>query len=266
LDVSLISASDLVNCETSWIGGATAFVVNPEQCALSGRAGLARLNRADFRAAVVAECVETHWYRNQFALGIEFDSVIDVGFVDQSSIHPFRKLPYRFLFNAPLPRERALIASRKGPSNRRLSWSIVATCNIERVRLAKDLLSAFGPQGFLFLPADRPVRPGEVTLSPDGLRRVLEETMLYVWCSHHGLPYYESFRFLDSVLCGSIPCQIDKMSSPIRGGVPHVYPTVQALEDELTKRSGEELFEENRTYALAHGTLDDHLMELLRHV
>jgi hypothetical protein len=266
LDATLISASDLVNCEASRIEGTTAFVVNPDECALSGRAALARLNRADFRGAVVAECVETEWYRNQFALGIEFDSVIDVGFVDQSSIHPFRKMPYRFLFNAPLPRERALIASRKGPSHRRLSWSLVATCTIERVRLAKDLLLAFGPQGFLFLPADRPVWPGEVTLTPDGLRRVLEETMLYVWCSHHDFPYYDSFRFLDAVLCGSVPCTIDKMSSPIPGGVPHVYPTVQALEDELTKRSGEELFEENRTYALAHGTLDDHLMGLLRDV
>jgi hypothetical protein len=38
------------------------------------------------------------------------------------------------------------------------------------------------------------------------------------------------------------------------------------VEDELMKRSGEELFEENRTYALAHGTLDDHLKELLRDV
>jgi hypothetical protein len=266
LDVTSISASDLVNCEASGIEGATTFVVNPDQCALSGRAGLVRLNRADFRGAVVAESAETQCYRNQFSLGIEFDWVIDVGFVDQSSIHPFRKLPYRFLFNAPLPRERALIASRKGPFNRALSWSLVATSTVEQVRLAKDLLSAFGPQGFLFLPADRPVHPGEVTLSPEGLRRVLEGTVLYVWCSHHDFPHYESSRFLDSVLCGSIPCQIDKVSPPVPGGVPHVYRTVQAVEDELMKRSGEELFEENRTYALAHGTLDDHLKELLRDV
>jgi hypothetical protein len=266
LDATLISTSDLVNCEAARIEDSTAFVVNPYECALSGRTGLARLTKAVFRGAVVAECVETRWYRNQFSLGVEFDAVIDVGFVDQSLTHPVRNVPYRFLFNAPLPRECELIAARNAPSDRPLSWSLVGLCTVERVRLAKDLLSAFGPQGFLFLPPNRPVRPGEGMLSPDDLRRVLEGTMLNVWRSHHEFPYYESFRFLDSVLCGSVPCKIGQISTPIPGEVPHVYPTAQALEDELANRSGAELFEECRAYALAHGTLADHLMELLRDV
>ena len=50
------------------------------------------------------------------------------------------------------------------------------------------------------------------------------------------------------------------------GGAPRVYPTVGALEDELARRGIEELFEESRAYALAQGTLPDHLDELLGHV
>ncbi len=265
LDAVVISASDLPNCEASWIEERTALVVDPEACALSGRAVLARLAGAAFRGAVAVDELGSEWYREPVTLGVEFDVVIDVGFVDRPATRPVGTMPHRFLFNAPLPSEHALIADRKSPSGRPLTWSLVASCTIETIRLAEDLISAFGPEGFTFLPTARPDRPGG-GLGPDDLRRVLEGTTLHVWPAEHDAAYRSSSRFLDAVLCGAVPCAIDRGTAPIRLGTPNVFTSVRDLEHELTNRPIGELFEASRTFALAHGTLADHLSELLRDV
>lgn len=266
IDTKLISASELGDCDPSFIRGTTAFVVNPVECALSGQKVLSPLKESRFRAAVVAECVETRWYRHQFDAGLKYDTVIDVGFVDQGADHPFPKLPYRFLFNAPLPHERDLIEAMKPKYPRSLTWAFVATHTAERVRFAQQMLSAFGPECFLFMPEVRPVRPGAGMLSPAALQRVLDKTTFYAWCSHHDYPYYESFRFLDAVLAGSIPCKIDKRAVPDSADLPHTYPSIEALAAAVEERPGEDLFEEHREYALAHGSLADRLGELMRDV
>jgi hypothetical protein len=266
IETKLVSAAALGECDTSWIRGVTAFVVNPVECALSGRTVLSPLRSSGFRAAVLAECVETNWYRDQFVGGICYEAVIDVGFVDQASRHQFPKMPYHFLFNAPLPSECDHIASMKPRYPRSLTWALVATQTTERVRFSQELLSALGPECFLFLPEVRPVRAGAGMLSPAALKRALENTKFYVWRSHHDYPYYESFRFLDAVLAGSIPCKIDGKPIPESAGLPHTYRSVQALADEANERSGEDLFEEHREFALDRGTLADHLRELLADV
>jgi len=265
-DTSLISAADLEACDTSWLRGTTALVVNPVECALSGLDVLAPLAASSFRAAVLAECVETKWFRNQFGGDIEYQTVIDVGFVDQGSAHPFPKLPYRFLFNAPLADESAVIAAMQPKYPRSLTWALVAARTDDRIRFAAELHSILGPEGFLFMPDVRPVRPGAGMLSPSALKRTLEKTTFYVWRSHHDFPYYESFRFLDAVLSGSIPCKIDSQTSGDPAGLPHTYRSVEALVEDVGSRSTEDMFDEQREFALAHGTLDGRLRELIRDV
>ncbi|HVA09811.1 MAG TPA: hypothetical protein VNG12_24050 [Acidimicrobiales bacterium] len=265
-DTNLISAADLGACDTGWIRGATALVVNPVECALSGRRVLSPLKASRFRAAVLAECVETRWFRDQFGGDIDYQAVIDVGFVDQGSAHPFPTVPYRFLFNAPLADESEVIAAMKPKYPRPLTWALVAARTDERVRFAEELHSILGPEGFLFMPDVRPVRPGAGMLSPSALKRTLDQTTFYVWRSHHGFPYYESFRFMDAVLSGSIPCKIDSRTSCDPGGLPHTYGSVESLADEADERPTKEMYEEHREFALAHGSLDDRLRELIRDV
>ena len=265
-DTSLISAADLSACDTSWIRGTTALVVNPVECALSGRDVLSPLRASRFRAAVLAECVETRWFRDQFDGDIEYQAVIDVGFVDQGATHPFPTVPYRFLFNAPLADESELIAAMKPRYPRSLTWALVAARTDDRIRFAAELHSTLGPVGFLFMPDPRPVRPGAGMLSPSALKRTLDKTTFYVWRSHHDFPYYESFRFLDAVLSGSIPSKIDSQASCDPAGLPHTYRSVKALVDEADNRPKEDMFEEHREFALAHGSLDHRFRELIRDV
>ncbi len=265
-DTSLISAADLSACDTSWIRGTTALVVNPVECALSGWDVLSPLRASRFRAAVLAECVETRWFRDQFDGDIEYQAVIDVGFVDQGSTRQLPTAPYWFLFNAPLADESELIAAMKPRYPRSLTWALVAARTDDRIRFAAELHSILGPEGFLFMPDVRPVRPGAGMLSPSALKRTLDKTTFYVWRSHHDFAYYESFRFLDAVLSGSIPCKIDSLTNRGPAGLPHTYQSVEALVDEADNRSTEDMFEEHRDFALAHGSLDHRFRELIRDV
>jgi hypothetical protein len=239
------------------------LIVNPNECLLSGPEMMASLERAPFRAAVLADCVGTQWYRKTFLLDIDFDLVVDVGFLDQDSLRPFQGVPYHLLFNSPLPKEAKAI-SQAQPGSRSLYWALIGHLTADRLALAEELSSSFGPWGFLVLPQLRPVRASEGMLSPDAVRRVLQNTNCYVWCSHHTLPYYESFRFLDAVIGGAVPCKIDPWGLAELGGLPNVYASVQELAVELAERSPEGLFESSQEFALSNGTLTGHLGDMLR--
>lgn len=261
IDAKLVGSSELACLDRPWATSVPVFIVSPTECSLSGPEAIARLARMPFRAAVLADCVGTPWYYKTFLLEIEFDLVVDVGFLDQALQRPFQNVPYHFLFNAPLEEEAARIsAPRLGP--RGISWTLIGHVTPDRLALADELVTHLGSAGFLFLPQLRPVRPSEGMLSPDDLRRVLESTNLYVWCSHHSLPYYESFRFLDAVLFGAVPCKIDPWGLAELGGLPNVYSSVLDLAVDVGERSPTLLFESSKEFALSHGTLKQHLGDL----
>jgi hypothetical protein len=262
IDAKLAGSSELDSLGRSWTTSVPVLIVSPTECFLSGSAMMASLDKAPFRAAVLADCVGTQWYRKTFLLETTFDLVVDVGFLDQGAARPFKTVPYHLLFNSPLPEEaKAISEAESGP--RGISWALVGHVTNDRLALANDLVSDLGPSAFLFLPKLRPVRPSEGMLSPEDLRRVLQATDLYVWCSHHTLPYYESFRFLDAVTCGAIPCKIDPWGLSELGELPNVYTGVTELASALRERSPAGLFEASKDFALSHGTLSGHLGDLL---
>ncbi len=262
VDTKLVGASELDCLDWSWATSVPVFIVNPNECFLSGPEMMASLARAPFRAAVLADCVGTQWYHKTFLLEIDFDLVVDVGFLDQDLLRPFQSVPYHLLFNAPLPEEAKAI-SQDQSSPRSINWALIGHVTADRLALAEALSSNLGPLGFLFLPRLRPVRPSEGMLSPEALRRVLQSTNHYVWCSHHTLPYYESFRFLDAVTCGAVPCKIDPWSLDELGGLPNVYASVEDLASELGEGSPAGFFESSKDFALSNGTLAGHLGDLL---
>lgn len=261
VEARLLGSSVLGSVDPSWMKSVPAFVVSPNECLLSGEDVTRVLGDAPFRAAVLADSVGTQWYRNTFTLDIDFDLVVDVGYLDQDLIRPYRAVPYRLLCNAPLPREADSIRKAK-PGSRPLTWALVGHVTTDRLQLAEQLLIRFGSEGFLFLPGLRPVRPSEGMLSPAALDRVLRSTNLYVWCSHHAFPYYESFRFLDAVTAGAVPCKIDIGSLDL-GQFPNVFDSVESLAAHLAEQTEEGLFEASRQFALSNGLLTDRLAELL---
>jgi hypothetical protein len=259
--IRLEPASALDEVDEDWLATSIALVVNPAECALSGPDGLKRLRVARRRIAVLADHVQTNWFAIQFDAGLEIDAIIDVGFVPQEHDHP-SGVPYIFLYNAPLHDEADQI-KKQVPGSRPLTWALVGHATSERAALADALLEDLGPRGFVFLPSLRPVRAHGGLLSPTALDRLLSATSCYVWCSHHRWAYYESFRFLDAMLAGAVPCKIEARHFDALAGVPNIYRSVEDLGEQLVEVGPESMFEAARQHYLAQGTLGEHLARAL---
>lgn len=264
-EVRLISAAELGSVDEGSFRDAITLVVCPAECLLSGDGALKRLHGAARVVAVAAEAVKTSWYTSQYDALPRVDAFCDVGFVDQRPWNPIDDVPYHFVFNAGLEAERHRLKSLS-PSARPLTWALVAHMTPDRARLGNELLTRLGPQGFLFLPTLRPVRRGEGMLGPTALHRVLQRASCYVWQSHHTYPYYESFRFLDAILAGAVPCKIESSPDQDLLSVPNVFPSVQQLAQVLERRSPLSLFEESRSFYLDQGSLTSHLSEFFSNV
>ena len=202
--------------------------------------------------------------REQFDAGLEIDAIIDVGFVRQEHDHP-SGVPYIFLYNAPLHDEADQI-KRQVPGERPLTWALVGHATSERAELADALMEDLGPSGFVFLPSLRPVRAHGGLLSPAALDRLLSATSCYVWCSHHRWAYYESFRFLDAMLAGAVPCKIEARHFEALASVPNIYRSVEDLGEQLLDLGPELMFDAARQHYLAQGTLGEHLARALARV
>lgn len=262
--IRLEPASALGDLDDDWLATATALVVNPAECALSGPSGLKRLNRAHRRIAVLADHVQTNWFAIQFDAGLQIDAIIDVGFVPQEHDNP-SGVPYIFLYNAPLHDEADKI-KKQVPGSRPLTWALIGHATSERAALADALVQDLGPSGVVFLPSLRPVRAHGGLLSPAALDRLLSAASCYVWCSHHRWAYYESFRFLDAMLAGAVPCKIEPRHFESLAGVPNIYRSVGELGERLAEVGPESMFDAARQHYLARGTLEEHLARALARV
>ncbi len=239
----------------------TAAIVNPNECLLSGHRALSWLHECDARLAIIAESVDTQWYRNNFNLGFTYAAVVDVGFVSQEIGHAVPAVPYRFLFNAPTDEERQVIASRR-PGPRAIRWTVVGHYTEDRLQLVAKLIEQGGSNGVVFLPTLRPIRRDNALLSPAAVRSVLARTAYYVWCAHHAHPYYESFRFLDCALTGAAPCKLDA-SAARQWAVPGVHVSVDTLCEQLRQEDSWPAYEAARRFCLSRGSLTDVLHDVL---
>jgi len=262
--IRLEPASSLQDVDAGWLKTVTALIVNPAECALSGWRNVTRLERARRRIAVLADHVQTDWFALQFDTRLEIDAIIDVGFVPQEHEQP-SGLPYIFLYNAALPDEAELIKTQTA-GWRPLPWAVVGHATPERAALANDLVNHLGGEGVVFLPSLRPVRAKRGMLSPAALGRVLSASSFYVWCAHHRWAYYESFRFLEAMVAGAVPCKIESRHFAALAGLPNVYRSVPELDEHVRERGPAAMFDDARDYYLARGRLGDHLAQALARV
>jgi hypothetical protein len=251
------------------LANTTLILVNPVDCAHKvgdARKLFSRLSAAKRRIMLLAEAVETTWFKNQFQLPIQYDALIDVGFVSQQDKLKDFDIPYRFLYNGATRQEAQTIAQQT-PSRRHIPWTIVGHRTEGRVNLASELIRWVDPGGVVFLPnAGTGVRRGGSSISPLGLASVLSRTKYYVWTSHHEFAYYESFRFIEAILAGAVPCKVDSTVTWEQHGIPGIFESIETLCDFIRSKRFSAVQRSAREYYLSQGRLADHLQAVLENV
>ncbi len=269
-EVTLCAAAELGGMEKGWLEDATLALVNPSECTLGlSNTGefISRISVARKKVMVLAEAIENRWFKGQFRLPISYDAVIDVGFVSQKEKLPDSDVPYHFLFNGPTREEKRKIEQSK-PSGRSIPWTFVGHRRDDRFALAAELVERLDPGGFLFLPnpGTGVVRMKNGKIGPSGLEAVLSRTEYYVWMSHHTFMYYESFRFIEALTGGAVPCKITHETEWEQSGIPGIFPSVRAFCKVARSEDSTAMMDAAKEYYLSKGLLADHLGEILESV
>lgn len=258
----LLPFSDLL-VHPEHASGKDLLLVNPRECIEASHArAFPDVSSARRRLLVLAESLSTRWFKGQFSTGVAFDALIDVGFMRQTESGHVDGLPYAFVFNGATSDERARIEDARPIGGRVIPWSVIGHHTPDRAQLVSELAATMGTAGFVFLPSLRPVRPGEGLLSPTAVHRILGESDFYVWLSHHRWPYFESFRFVDALVSGAVPCKISAHGA-VFDGIPSVYSSVSELADAAESIGAATLYEQAREFYLGAGALSDHLSRAL---
>ncbi len=262
-------ASAVGELNRSHLAGCTVLVVQPGQCThgLSDRGAFSRrLSEAGKRVAVIAESVGTVFFENQFKISVDFDAMIDVGFVSQADQLKSFAIPYHFLFNGPTHSD-VLAMERATASGRPLCWALVGHARDQRVRLAYDLTQALSPKGVVFLPPRGIViQKSRGMIDVEGLHKLLLKTRFYVWESLHEFNYYESFRFREAVLAGTVPCKIDAWAGWESTGVPGIFSSANVLREAIEGSGYESLLGRAKSFYLSEGLLSEGLEGVLADV
>jgi hypothetical protein len=175
---------------------------------------------------LTADCVHTHWFRNNLAVACEIaaDAMIDVGFVPQDDPElKHRGIRYHFAFDGLLSGQAAEVATfaKEEEAARPIPWAHVAGRNAQRVGLTDRLLTGISPGGFVYLPSPSPItEKGSPHLNADQMNRILERTRYYIWFSKHGHFFMESLRFKMAWQSGCVPIQVVEDSAIL----PDHYP------------------------------------------
>jgi hypothetical protein len=264
-EAAVYSASVICEMAPKQLREATLAILNPYECTLTSNRSrfVSNLKCAHKRLIVLPAAAETVWHTQQFELPIDFEALIDVGFVSQKEKHQIPEVPYHFLFFGPTREEEWAIAALT-PSKRPIPWALVGHRTTERIKLARQLIENLDPGGFVFLPNFRLVRKGEGMLSSSGLATVLSRTEYYVWISQHSFPYYESFRFREALLAGAVPCKIDSEHYNKYTGIPGTFASVESFCSAARNEDYWSMFCSARNFYLSRGSLAWHLEKVLQ--
>lgn len=267
-EVAVCSSRKLLNLTTNQLSRATTAVVDPVECAAtSGDRSkfFSRLTNARKRIMVLAEAAESTRYSQQFHLPANFDAIFDIGFVPQGDKHPFADVPYHFVFNGPTEEEERAIATLSPSQERPIPWAIVGLRTPNHLNLVAELTDhKLYPGGFCFLAhPSQQGRKGKGLLSPSGLAAVLSKTNYYVWSSDDSFAYYESFRFIQGLQVGAVPCKIDG-SHPCEGAdIPGIFPSVRSFCARAQEEDYWSMYCSAREFYVSRGSLAEHLEKAL---
>jgi hypothetical protein len=134
----------------------------------------------------------------------------------------------------------------------------------------RDLLGALfehqiDPGGFCLLQARlKNMAPPEPTLDGPQLSAILSKSRYYLWGAERDGMYYESFRFIVSLLAGTVPCKIDPALTLAGFDVPGVYASVSDFDTEVRDIGYSGMYRRARDFYVSRGRLGEHLSGALR--
>jgi hypothetical protein len=184
----------------------------------------------------------------------------DLAHVHCTDLARVRCVPYKWIPEAFSSSEHSELAYWK--PGRKIPWATLGHGSPDRAALVSAAISAIDPNGFIFMP---PVRPYDAQsgFARDAIDRVLRQTDLYLWGSHHSYPYHEGLRALHAIAAGAIPAKIDPLNYKLFSQVPWVYPSLNKLVEARSQRGLLSLYEEARAFVLDHKTLGEQLINAL---
>jgi hypothetical protein len=248
----------------------TLLVVSPGQCIeASGDEPLFLSKVACAHKRILASVGPVHSprYLGRLRRGIHFDALFDLGFASQEDRHSeVSDVPYHFVFNGPIREEEPLAEEPANQAERTIPWVLVGP----RSDRNRDLLGALfevqiNPGGVCLLHT-RPknIVPPEPMLGGPQLSAILSKARYYLWAAERDVLYYESFRFIDSLLAGTVPCKIDPYLTSTGFDVPGVYASVSAFDTEERDIGYSGMYRRARNFYVSRGRLGEHLSGALR--
>ena len=265
--VELCGAAALLRRPAGHPGG-TALIVSLKECVASldrvddTERFVRCLEGFDRRILVNYDCIYTDWFHDHFAVapGLVTD-VADVNIVPQTSAASILGVPYHWIPECLTVQERSQL--RAWAPGRRVPWAMIAHASPSRAAFLEAIVQQLAPGGFAFVPAHRPYRDANGTLSETSLDRLLAEVDIYLWNSHHEYPFHECLRAPHAIRNGAVPAKIDPLFSRRFAEVPWVFEDLVALRARIEAEGLGRLYDDCREFVLRQGSLGTHLAKVL---
>jgi hypothetical protein len=268
--VAVYSSPEVCALASEDLNNTTLLVVSLGQCIEASGDELLFLSKvacAHKRILASVGPVHSPRYLGRLRRGIHFDALFDLGFASQEDRHSeVSDVPYHFVFNGPIREEEPLTEEPANQAQRTIPWVLVGP----RSDRNRDLLGALfelqiNPGGVCLLHT-RPKNmvPPEPMLGGPQLSAILSKARYYLWAAERDVLYYESFRFIDSLLAGTVPCKIDPYLTSKGFDVPGVYASVSAFDTEERDIGYSGMYRRARNFYVSRGRLGEHLSGALR--
>jgi hypothetical protein len=268
--VAVYSSPEVCALAPEDLSNTTLLVASPGQCIeASGDEPvfLSKVACARKRILVSVGPVHSPGYLARLRRGINFDGLFDLGFASQKDRHSnVSDVPYHFVFNGLIREEEPLAEEPANTEERTIPWVLVGP----RGDRNRDLLGALleheiNPGGFCLLHARlKNMALPEPMLGGPQLSAILSKARYYLWGAERNIAYYESFRFIDPLLAGAVPCKIDSKLTAAGFDVPGVYASVSAFAAEVRDIGYSGMYRRARHFYVSRGRLGEHLSGALR--
>lgn len=265
--VELCGAAEFVRRPATQSSG-TALIVSVKECVASLDATqdaehfVAGLKAFDRRILVNYDCIYTDWFRGHLTLDPDLvTDVADVNMVPQSRAASALGVPYHWIPESLTAGERSRL--RAWTPGRSVPWAMAGHASRSRAVFLDAIVQHLAPGGFAFLPPHRPYRIANGTLTEGGIHRLLSQTDIYLWSSHHDYPFHECLRVPHAVQNGAVPAKIDPWFSRRFADLPWVFADLDALRARIEADGLRGMYDDCRDYLLRQGSLGAHFAKLL---
>jgi hypothetical protein len=221
------------------------------------------LDSFERRILVNFDSVRSTWFTRHFDnRRAYFSDILDIGLYRQTLEPAIMDTPYHFVPESLARSDRDTMID--WAPGRAVPWTMLGHSTRDRSALVEAALRCLPKNGFVFSPPLRPFtdRSG---LNRAAIARILSQTDLYIWGSHHLYPYHETQRVLHAITAGAVPVKIDPLHSH-RMTLPWVYPSLEALLKARDREGLDGLYASARATIEQQGGLGDNVCDVLARI